>query len=618
MNRKQRRAAAKLEGTRGNPRPGTATIANTAASHLLAAGLEHHKAGRLDEAERVYRQVLLVDARHADSLHLLGLVAYQRGRRDLAIEMFNKAIAIKPNFPEALSNLGLIYRTQDKLADAVASYQRAIALKPDYAEAHNNLGNALKDQGKLADAVARYQHAIALKPNYAEAHNNLASALKEQGKLAEAVASYQRAIALKPDYAEACSDLAFCLDYCETITAAEHFAVHRDWNERFGRPELMSVAYANKRQPARRLKVGYVSPDFRQHSVAVFFEPLLREHDKQGVEVFCYAEVARPDTITAYLKKHSDHWLVTVGLSDEELAARIRQDGIDILVDLAGHTAKNRLGVFARKPAPVQVTWLGYPNTTGLKAIDYRLVDAVTDPPGEADALASETLVRLEGGFPCYRALADAPEPGAPPCRAIGRVTFGSFNSPAKLSPSTLNVWARLLTRLPDARLLLKGKPFADAATGALFRARLGERGIAAERVELMGWVPGTTSHLALYDRVDIALDPFPYNGTTTTCEALWMGVPVVTLRGTRHAGRVGASLLTQVGLGEWIASSVEEYLQIAMALAKDPVQLSELHRTLRPRLAASSLCDGRAFARKIEATYRTMWQHWCETTGKS
>jgi predicted O-linked N-acetylglucosamine transferase (SPINDLY family) len=323
--------------------------------------------------------------------------------------------------------------------------------------------------------------------------------------------------------------------------------------------------------------------------------------------------VKRPDAVTTRLKGLADHWLVTVGLSDDELAERIRADGIDILVDLAGHTANNRLRVFARKPAPVQVTWLGYPNTTGLEAIDYRLVDAVTDPVGEADAWASETLVRLEGGFLCYGALKDVPEPTAPPCLNTGTVTFGSFNNPAKVSAATLDVWAKLLSRLPQARLLLKGKSFADATTRALFLARLGERGVATERVELVAWQAGTTAHLALYHRVDIALDPFPYNGTTTTCEALWMGVPVVTLQGDRHAGRVGASLLTQIGLTALIANSVEEYLENAVALARNPERLSDLRRILRPRMAASPLCDAPAFARKMESAFRTMRQHWCE-----
>ena len=269
--------------------------------------------------------------------------------------------------------------------------------------------------------------------------------------------------------------------------------------------------------------------------------------------------------------------------------------------------------MFARKPAPVQVTWLGYPNTTGLKAIDYRLVDAVTDPVGEADAWASETLVRLKGGFLCYSGVRDGPEPTSAPCLTTGTVTFGSFNNPAKVSTATFDAWAKLLSRLPQARLLLKGTPFGDAATRGLFLDRFGERGVPAERVELMAWQPDPAEHLALYHRVDVALDPFPYNGTTTTCEALWMGVPVITLRGHRHAGRVGASLLTQVGLADLIADSTEEYVEIAVALAGNPGRLDELHRLLRPRVAASPLCDESAFASKIEAAFRTMWQHWCQ-----
>jgi predicted O-linked N-acetylglucosamine transferase (SPINDLY family) len=274
--------------------------------------------------------------------------------------------------------------------------------------------------------------------------------------------------------------------------------------------------------------------------------------------------------------------------------------------------------VFARKPAPVQVTWLGYSNTTGLQANDYRLVDEVTDPPGASEVYASETLLRLAGGFLCYGGTKDAPEPAAPPCLKTGAITFGSFNNPAKVSASTFDVWAQLLTRVAGARLLLKGKQFADEATRASFLARLGERGIAAERVQLVAWLPSSTAHLALYEQIDIALDPFPYNGTTTTCEALWMGVPVVTLRGDRHCARVGASLLSQVGLTDWIAGSVDDYIEIALALAANPAKLDALRRSLRQRVAASSLCDGSGFARKMENAYRTIWKSWCQAPGAS
>ena len=481
------------------------------------------------------------------------------------------------------------------------------------AESLSNLGNALFGQHKLEEAVAAYRQAIGIRPDFAGAHSNLGLVLTAQGKLDEAVAAYRQAIGIKPSLSQAFTNMLIGLNYDDKSTNEDLFAAHREWDERYGQRAPRFTAYTNDRDPARRLRIGYLSPDFRQHSVAYFVEPLLQGHDRQKVEVFCYAEVTRPDLVTTRLQGLADHWLVTVGLSDEQLAERIRTDGIDILVDVAGHTAGNRLLVFARKPAPVQVTWLGYPNTTGLKAIDYRLVDAVTDPVGEADAWASETLVRLKDGFLCYSGVRDGPEPTSAPCLRTGTVTFGSFNNPAKVSTATFDAWAKLLSRLPQARLLLKGRPFADAATRVLFLDRLGERGVSAERVELLAWQPDLAEHLALYHRVDIALDPFPYNGTTTTCEALWMGVPVITLRGHRHAGRVGASLLTQVGLTDLIADSTEEYVEIAVALAGNPGRLDELHRLLRPRVAASPLCDEGAFAAKIEAAFRTMWQHWCQ-----
>ena len=572
--------------------------------------------GKFADAAKSYERAIVLKPDFAEAHRNLGNVLTGQGKIAEAVASYQRALALNPHSAEAHGNLGNALRDEGRLSEAVASYQRALACKPDFAEAANNLGIALRDQGRLAEAVASYERALTLKPDFAEAYSNMGMALSDQGSIAEAVASYQRALTLKPDFAEACSNLALCLNYRKEVTATELFTAHRDWHRRFGRLVPISTTY-NKRKPERRLKVGYVSPNFREHSVAFFIEPLLREHDRQVVEVHCYAEVARPDAVTARLQAYSDHWLATVGLSDDDLAERIRTDGIDILVDLAGHTGDNRLRVFARKPAPVQVTWLGYPNTTGLDAIDYRLVDAVTDPFGEADVWASETLVRLEGGFLCYAGPTDAPEPTAPLSSATDTVTFGSFNNPAKVSDVTLDAWATLLGRLSQSRLLLKGRPFADAATRALFLARLDERGVAAQRVELVAWLPSTVAHLALYHQVDIALDPFPYNGTTTTCEALWMGVPVVTLRGDRHCGRVGASLLSQIGQTDWIAGSLEEYLQIAATLAGDPAHLKDLRHSLRSRIVASPLCDATAFARKIEAAYRTMWATWVRHAGQ-
>jgi predicted O-linked N-acetylglucosamine transferase (SPINDLY family) len=574
--------------------------------------------GKLDDAIAAYREAIRINPAFAEFHCNLGVALAERGKLDEAVAAHREAINQKPDYAVGHSNLGVGLQEQGKLEEAVTAYRKAISLKPQFAEAHSNLGNALCQAGHLEAAVTACREAIGIKPDYAEAQCNLGVALQYQGKLDAAAAAYRKAIGVKPEHSTTLSNLLFCLNYAENVSNAELFAAHREWEERHGRAAVRFASHANERDPQRRLRIGYVSPDFRVHSVAYFLEPLLAAHDRQAVEVFCYADVSRPDRLTEHMRQFAEHWLVSVGLSDDELAERIRSDGVDVLVDLAGHTADNRLRVFARKPAPVQVTWLGYPNTTGLTAIDYRLVDPVTDPPGQSETWASESLFRLDGGFLCYGGFADLPDPKPPPCLTSGTVTFGSFNNPAKLSTATMDAFARLIAAVPHARLLLKGKPLADPATRALYQTRLVERGVPAERLELIPALPSPVAHLAAYQLVDVALDPFPYNGTTTTCEALWMGVPVVTLRGDRHAGRVGASLLTQIGLTDLIAGSVDEYTAIAAALARDPARLAALRRSLRPRMLVSPLCDARAFARKMEAAFRMMWQRWCEAAATS
>ncbi len=572
--------------------------------------------GALDEAIAALRQAAAIQQNFAEAHFNIGNVLKRQGKLDAAVAAYREATTLKPDWAEAYSNIGNALSDQGRVEEAVSAYRKAIGLKPDNAELHYNLGNGLKLQNKLEEAVTAYRYALALAPNHADAHLNLGIALTGQGRHDEAYREYREVIRLRPDWPEAHSNLLLCLHYSEATTAQQLSDAHRQWGERFERQIARRQTYANDRTPDRQLRIGYVSPDFRAHSVAYFIEPLLQKHDRQAVEVFCYAEVMSPDAVTERLRALSDHWLATVGLSDEELAGRIEADRIDILVDLAGHTAYNRLGVFARAPAPVQATWLGYPNTTGLSAINYRLVDAVTDPAGSADALSIEAPVRLPGGFLCFGGVKDAPSPAAPPCGANGFITFGSFNNPAKLSLATLDMWVAVLARLPQARLLLKGKSFADAATRALLLERFAERGVAGERIELEGWRVSRSDHLAHYDRVDIALDSFPYNGTTTTCEALWMGVPVVTLKGDRHSSRVGASLLAQLGMSEWVAASADDYVRIATKLAGEPDRLAELRRSLRARMAASPLCDGAAFARKIEAALGEMWRRWCAGAG--
>jgi predicted O-linked N-acetylglucosamine transferase (SPINDLY family) len=354
--------------------------------------------------------------------------------------------------------------------------------------------------------------------------------------------------------------------------------------------------------------VGYVSPDFINHAVARFIEPVLSDHDRSRFEVFCYSNAQTPDTVTARLRALSEHWRDTALLDDAQTAALIREDRIDLLVDLAGHTAGNQLLVFARKPAPVQITWIGYPNTTGMGAMDYRLTDAIADPPGLSEAFHREQLVRLPGPFSCYLPSAESPDVNPLPALSAGHVTFGSFNQFAKLTPAVVELWARLLRECPSAHLLLRARSLADNETASRLRETFARLGVDPGRLELDGSQLSVAAHQGCYHRVDLALDPFPYNGTTTTCEALWMGVPVIALAGRTHVARVGASLLTHLGTPEWIAQSPDDYIERCRALASDLPKLAAIRAGLRARFRASPLGDAKGFTRNLETTYATLW----------
>jgi predicted O-linked N-acetylglucosamine transferase (SPINDLY family) len=614
-------------------------------AEAFRTAVAHHEAGQLAEAEALYTRILAVAPDHAGCLHRLGGLALETGRHDLAIALIGRAMAIDDREPVYPNTLGNVLYAQGRLDEAAAQYRRALALKPDYAGALYNLGNVLQAQGRAAAALAAFEQVLALKPDHAETLNNLAAVLldlgrpdeavaragqalalqpglaealntqgrglQELGRLDEAVARYRQAIRLRPDYAEAHSNLLMTLNYLPDLPAAGLAGEHARFGDRFQRGLPARPLPANLREPERRLRVGYVSGDFRDHVVGHFVEPLFAAHDRSRIAVHGYSETLRPDAVTRRLRGLAEGWRDTAGLDPETLAGQIRADGIDILVDLAGHSAFNRLPVFARRPAPVQVTWLGYPATTGLSAIDYRLVDAVTDPPGAADRLASETLVRLGPGFLCYRP-PPAPEPGPPPLDRNGFVTFGSFNNLNKVNDRVIALWAALLHREATARLLLKSRQLACGSVREALRRAFAGHGIGDGRLELLGWTPAASGHLETYRRIDLALDPFPYNGTTTTCEALWMGVPVVTLAGDRHAARVGASLLGQLGLDGLVAGDAAGYVAIAASLAGDPERLAGLRATLRDRMRAAPLCDAPGFARRIEAAYREMWRRWC------
>ncbi len=578
-------------------------------------GTINGKLNHAAESIENFRKAITLQPNHALAHYNLGMALRNLGKPEEAAEAFSAAARLAPQRAEIFSHLAHLYISLGRLEEAVSCLRKLVQMNPGDAAAHASLGSVLHISGNLEEAIDCYRQSLRLKPGNAGIHDNLGSALSEQGRNDEAIVSHREALRLNPNDAKARSNMLLTLNYLPAQDAGEVLKEHRQWAVVHERVESVSSSFANDRDPERRLRIGYVSPDFRAHSIAYFFEPLLVGHDRKAVESHCYSAVRRPDDTTARLKALAHKWLDINGMTDEQAADAIRADGVDILVDLAGHTAGNRLGIFVRRPAPVQVTYLGYPNTTGLHTIDYRFTDVWSDPEG-VDSLYTEKLVRLPGGFLCFHPFLECPVVSTSPAVACGHVTFGSFNNLAKINPGVVSLWARLLEAVPDAHLFIKNHSLTDLVTRERYYGLFEARGVSRTRVELMRSTPSQQDHLALYSRVDIALDTFPYNGTTTTCEALWMGVPVVTLAGERHSGRVGVSLLNAVGHPEWIAGSPEHYIALAAGLATDLQKLAALRAGLRAHMTASPLCDRNGFATKVEAAYREMWRTWARTQG--
>jgi len=454
---------------------------------------------------------------------------------------------------------------------------------------------------------------IELDPNDAEGWNNLGGADKEQGLLDVALASFRRAVQLQPERADFQSNLIYTLYFHPSQDDRVIAAEHESWNRRFAAPlRKLHRSHVNDRDPHRRLRIGYVSPDFRRHPICLFLLPLLEAHDRADVEIYCYASVKSPDELTGRVRKAATVWREVLGLGHEALAELIRADQIDILVDLTQHMANNRLLTFAYKPAPIQVAWLGYPAGTGLPAMDYRFTDHSLEPEGSAWCASVETPVRLPDSWFCYDAV-ESPEVAALPASRAGHITFGSLNNFCKTNEAVFRLWVAVLQAIEGSRLLLHCRA---GATQSRLRQWFEKQGVAADRLELVPRTASRTEFLELHGRIDIALDPFPYNGGTTTCDALWMGVPVVSLAGRTAVSRLGLSALTTAGFSEWVANSEEEYVSIATRLADDLPRLAELRTTLRARMQASPLMDAPRFARNMEAAFRRMWRRWCEGGG--
>jgi protein O-GlcNAc transferase len=604
--------------------------------------LQHHQAGRLAEAEALYRQILAAQPNHADALHLLGVIAHQSGRQDLAVEWIRKAIALNPNHPAAHCNLGETYRTIGRLDEAIAAFRealrlkpdfleacnnlgvalrergrfdeamaefhRAIELKPDYPEAHSNLGNTHWERGQLDEAVASHRRAIEIEPGYAAAHNNLGVVLKDLGRPEEAVAAYRRALELKPDFPEAHGNLIFAMHFHPGHDRRTIAGEQRRWNRQFSDPlKGFFQPHANDRNPERRLRVGYVSADFRDHPVGRFVLPLFERQDRERFEILCYSGTVRTDWLTERFRALAGGWRSTLGVSDARLAEMIREDGVDILVDLALHTSGNRLLTFARKPAPLLVSFGGYPGSAGVDAIEHRISDRFLEGDSPQASITGED-VRLVESYWCYDPCGVEWEVSGLPAKERGNVTFGSLNSFCKVNEQTLRLWARVIGKVKSSRLILLSR----AGNSRKRTLEVFEReGVGADRLEFLEFLP-QKEYFELYHRLDIVLDTFPYNGHTTSLDALWMGAPVVSLAGNTPVSRAGLSQLSNLGLPELAAHSETEFVSIAESLARDLPRLAQLRSSLRERMKNSPLMDAPRYARQMEQAYREMWRTWC------
>jgi protein O-GlcNAc transferase len=570
-------------------------------------GITRHELGRLNEAEESFRKAILLKPDYAEAYSNLGATLHELSRLNEAEECYKQAILLKPDYAEAYSNLGITYKELSRLNEAEECYKQAILLKPDYAEAYSNLGITRHELGRLNEAEESYKQAILLKPDYAEAYSNLGITRHELGRLNEAEESFRKAIEIKANYSNAHNNRNLCLNYSSLWSPLFIYKQHLEFEKQFGRSKVEHTLNPFfKKDSSQRLRIGYVSADFKIHSVAFFFEPLLKNHNSHAVETFCYYNNTVVDTTTKRLMNACDHWRSIFGISNQKVINLIKNDKIDILVDLSGHTAGNRLLVFTQKPSPIQVTWLGYPNTTGLSTIDYRLTDIIADPIGEADELHSETLLRLPNGFQCYQANDDIPVHTELPQKRGKQITFGSLNNVIKITPIVIKTWSKILHSVPTSRLVLKFQKLNN--NSSYYHDLFIQEGISKERIEFYQPSPSIEEHLSLYNTIDICLDPFPYNGATTTCEALWMGVPVITLLGDRHVGRVGASILTNIGLEDFIAHDINGYIELAVEMSANLKYLMEIKTGLRKRMQNAPLCDGLSFAKDFETIYQDMW----------
>lgn len=603
----------------------------------------HQQNGQTAEAEEIYRLILEVDVNHTGALHNLGVIIMDQGNLEEALSLFDKSISLAPDIAPFHNSRGVALFKAGRIADAIKAYRKSTSINPNNPQALRNIGTALREINKPAKALVHFQEALeqdpedtnslngagaalldlnqpekaapyfqkVLKrhPDFAEVHYNLGNAYKDMGQFDESISSYSRTIELKPDFELAHSNKLVTLHYAPSTTTKDLFTTASDWAAGYN-ANIPVVDFPNIPDPERRLRVGYVSADFSKHPVGFYLCQILPFHNNSTVDLFAYSNSKKVDSVTDLLKKNVTAWHDVLQLSDQEVAQQIKEDEIDILIDLSGHTQGNRLGVFALRPAPIQITWMGYTGTTGLKTMDYILADQFVLPEHEKQFF-SEAVAYLPGCYLCF----DPPDfdipTVPPPARKAGYITFGSFNNRIKITPEAIASWASILKTVDGSRMFLKTALLDSKEARQILIDQFQAHGISADRIELEGRSV-RKDLLAAYQRVDIILDSHPFGGGVTTVEALWMGVPVIVLRNDRWSGRLGETILKAVGLAELVADSPELYHNLAIELANDLPRLDKLHDELRTKIISSPFCDGPAFTRKLEDAYCEMWRTWC------
>ncbi len=588
-------------------------IAPRVGSYHGNRGMVLLQAGRPSEAEASQRQALQIDPRSIEAHRNLGKALADQCRWKEAEAAYRDAIRLNDRSADVYCSLGISLKEQRRYDEALAAYHSAIQIDSRSAAAYNNLGNLLKLLGRYGEASDCCQRAVELQPQLAEGYNNLGNALADQGRLDEALAAYERAVALKPDFALAHSNLLLTQQYRADVTIERLNESHTQWNTQHAAALSQHiVAHRNGRDPERRLRLGFVSADLWRHPIGYLLLPVFQGLDRKRCEVFVYANQVRRDEVTLELSQSVDTWHDVAAWNDERLAEQIRHDQIDILFDLSGHTAENRLLMFARKPAPIQISWLGYVGPTGVEAIDYFLTDGVLVSDELVARYAQQPLRFAHAPWCTYRLPLDAPEVGPLPALEHGFVTFGSFNKPTKITPQVVTLWANILQRVPRSRLVLKYRGFNDPPTRERYLRLFEAAGVDPQRLACQGESPFRDMLDQYQAEIDLALDPFPHNGGMTTILALWMGVPVVTWPGETLASRQSYATYRAMNWTEAVARNQDEYVELAVALANDWPRLAAWRAELRPRLVASSMMNGPALAVDLLDEIRTVWRAWC------